>query len=97
MTCCDHTLSVCRPSDYLHFQLLENSLMDFDESWYGLSTQCPFSATNGMQACNRDLLFNLNLLCVIIMPPDRMIGAYCFCPVRLFVCLSVCLSVCCQL
>ena len=27
------------------------------------------------------------------MPPDRMIGAYCFCPVCLFVCLSVCLSV----
>ena len=27
------------------------------------------------------------------MPPDRMIGAYCFCPVCLFVRLSVCLSV----
>ena len=30
---------------------------------------------------------------LIFMPPDRMIGAYCFCPV----CLFVCLSVCCQL
>ena len=28
------------------------------------------------------------------MPLDRMIGAYCFCPVCLFVCLSVCLFVC---
>ena len=25
---------------------------------------------------------------IIFMPPDRMIGAYCFCPLRLFVCLS---------
>ena len=31
---------------------------------------------------------------ILFMPPDRMIGAYCFFPVRLFVCLSVCLSAC---
>ena len=30
---------------------------------------------------------------ILFMPPDRMIGAYSFCPVCLFVCLSVCLSV----
>ena len=42
--------SVCRPLDYLHFQLLfQNRLMDFDETWYGWSTQglykcCYFSA-----------------------------------------------------
>ena len=42
VTYCDHALSVvCRPSvvrplDYLHFQLLlQNHLMDFDETWYG--------------------------------------------------------------
>ena len=29
----------------------------------------------------------------VFMPPERMIGGNCFCPV----CLSVCLSVCCQL
>ena len=34
--------SVVRPLDYLHFQLLlQNRLMDFDESWYGWSTQGP--------------------------------------------------------
>ena len=28
--------SVCRPLDYLHFRLLlQNRLMDFDETWYG--------------------------------------------------------------
>ena len=39
---------VCRPSvvrrplDYLHFRLLlQNRLMDFDETWYGWSTQGP--------------------------------------------------------
>ena len=33
---------VCRPLDYLHFRLLlQNRLMDFDETWYGWSTQCP--------------------------------------------------------
>ena len=51
VTYCDHALSVvCRPSvrpsvrplNYLHFQLLlQNRLMDFDESWYGWSTQGP--------------------------------------------------------
>ena len=30
---------------------------------------------------------------ILFMIPDRMIGAYCFCPVCLFVCLFVCLSV----
>ena len=50
VTYCDHALSgVCRPSsvvrlssvvrrplDYLHFRLLlQNPLMDFDETWYG--------------------------------------------------------------
>ena len=48
VTYCDHALSgirlpsvvrrpsVCRPLDYLHFQLLlQNRLMDFDETWYG--------------------------------------------------------------
>ena len=50
VTYCDHALSgvrrpsvVCRPSsvvrrplDYLHFRLLlQNRLMDFDETWYG--------------------------------------------------------------
>ena len=34
--------SVCRPLDYLHFRLLlQNRLMDFDETWYGWSTQGP--------------------------------------------------------
>ena len=34
--------SVCRPLDYWHFQLLlQNRLMDFDETWYGWSTQGP--------------------------------------------------------
>ena len=34
--------SVCRPLDNLHFQLLlQNRLMDFDETWYGWSTQSP--------------------------------------------------------
>ena len=33
---------VRRPLDYLHFQLLlQNRLMDFDETWYGWSTQGP--------------------------------------------------------
>ena len=48
VTYCDHTLSVvrrpsvCRPLDYLHFRLLlQNHLMDFDETWYGWSTQGP--------------------------------------------------------
>ena len=48
VTYCDHALSgVCRPSvrrllDYLHFRLLlQNRLMDFDETWYGWSTQGP--------------------------------------------------------
>ena len=48
VTYCDHALSVvCRPSvvrplDYLHFHLLlQNRLMDFDETWYGWSTQGP--------------------------------------------------------
>ena len=49
VTYCDHGLSgVCRPSsvrrplDNLHFQLLlQNPLMDFDETWYGWSTQGP--------------------------------------------------------
>ena len=41
VTYCDHALSgihrpsVCRPLDNLHFQLLlQNRLMDFDETWY---------------------------------------------------------------
>ena len=38
-------------------------------------------------------LRNMHAL-LIFMPPDRMIGAYCFCPVCLSVCLFVCLSVC---
>ena len=34
--------SVCRPLDNLHFQLLlQNRLIDFDETWYGWSTQGP--------------------------------------------------------
>ena len=34
--------SVRRPLNYLHFQLLhQNRLMDFDETWYGWSTQGP--------------------------------------------------------
>ena len=34
--------SVSRPLDNLHFQLLlQNRLMDFDETWYGWSTQGP--------------------------------------------------------
>ena len=34
--------SVCRPLDYLHFRLLlQKRLMDFDETWYGWSTQRP--------------------------------------------------------
>ena len=33
---------VRRPLDYLHFRLLlQNRLMDFDETWYGWSTQGP--------------------------------------------------------
>ena len=41
VTYCDHALSGVRPSvrrplDYLHFRLLlQNRLMDFDETWYG--------------------------------------------------------------
>ena len=44
VTYCDHALSgvrrlssvICRPLDYLHFRLLlQNLLMDFDETWYG--------------------------------------------------------------
>ena len=43
VTYCDHALSgVCRPLDNLHFQLLlQNRLMDFDETWYGWSTHGP--------------------------------------------------------
>ena len=43
VTYCDHALSgVRRPLDYLHFRLLlQNHLMDFDETWYGWSTQGP--------------------------------------------------------
>ena len=43
VTYCDHALSVVRrPLDYLHFQLLlQNRLIDFDETWYGWSTQGP--------------------------------------------------------
>ena len=56
VTYCDHALSgvrrpssVCRlssvvrrPLDNLHFRLLlQNRLMDFDETWYGGSTQGP--------------------------------------------------------
>ena len=46
VTYCDHALSVVRPSvcplDNLHFQLiLQNRLMDFDETWYGGCTQGP--------------------------------------------------------
>ena len=48
VTYCDHALSgvprpsVRRPLDNLHFQLLlQNRLMDFDETWYGWSTQGP--------------------------------------------------------
>ena len=51
VTYCDHALSAVRrlsvrpsvrPLDYLHFQLLlQNRLMDFDETWYGWSTQGP--------------------------------------------------------
>ena len=34
--------SVRRPLNYLHFRLLlQNRLMDFDETWYGWSTQGP--------------------------------------------------------
>ena len=34
--------SVRRPLNYLHFRLLlQNCLMDFDETWYGWSTQGP--------------------------------------------------------
>ena len=34
--------SARRPLDYLHFPLLlQNRLMDFDETWYGWSTQGP--------------------------------------------------------
>ena len=47
VTYCDHALSGVRPSvrrplDYLHFRLLlQNRLMDYDETWYGWSTQGP--------------------------------------------------------
>ena len=48
VTYCDHALSgvrlsvVCRPLDNSHFRLLlQNRLMDFDETWYGWSTQGP--------------------------------------------------------
>ena len=49
MTYCDYALSgvrrpsvVRRPLDYLDFRLLlQNRLMDFDETWYGKSTQGP--------------------------------------------------------
>ena len=48
VTYCDHALSgvrpasVRRPLNYLHFRLLlQNPLMDFDETWYGWSTQGP--------------------------------------------------------
>ena len=43
VTYCDHALSViCRSLDNLHFQLLlQNWLMDFDETWYGISTLGP--------------------------------------------------------
>ena len=33
--------SVRRPLNYLHFGLLQNRLMDFDETWYGWSTPGP--------------------------------------------------------
>ena len=37
-----HPSSVRRPLNYLHFRLLlQNRLMDFDETWYGWSTQGP--------------------------------------------------------
>ena len=37
-----HPSVVRRPLDYLHFRLLlKNHLMDFDETWYGWSTQGP--------------------------------------------------------
>ena len=39
---CDHSLSGVRPSDNLHIQLLlQNRLIDFDETWHGWSSQCP--------------------------------------------------------
>ena len=48
VTYCDHALSGVRPSsvrrplNYLHFRLLlQNHLMDFDETLYGWSTQGP--------------------------------------------------------
>ena len=49
VTYCDHALpGVCRPSvvrrplDNLHFRLLlQNHLIDFDETWYGGSNQGP--------------------------------------------------------
>ena len=47
VTYCDHALSGVRPSVRrplvnFHFQLLlQNCLMDFDETWYGWSTQGP--------------------------------------------------------
>ena len=48
MTYCDHALSGVCPSVHpssvrlLHFRLLlQNRLMDFDETWYGWSTQGP--------------------------------------------------------
>ena len=48
VTYCDHALSGVRPSsvrrplNYLHFRLLlQNRLMDFDETWYGWSTKGP--------------------------------------------------------
>ena len=42
VTYCDHALSVVCPLDNLHFQLLlQNRLIDFDETWYGWSTQGP--------------------------------------------------------
>ena len=47
VTYCDHALSgvrrpSVRPLDNLHFQLLlQNRSIDFDETWYGWSTQGP--------------------------------------------------------
>ena len=42
VTYCDHASGVRRPLDYLHFLLLlQNRLMDFDETRYGWSTQGP--------------------------------------------------------
>ena len=42
MTYCYHALSVHRPLNNLHFPfLLQKRLVDFDETWYGQTTQGP--------------------------------------------------------